>query len=128
MVKKAASKSSSTCNNLGTIVPDKTRSPCPVACSLDFLGDKWSLLIIRDMFWGKKTYNEFLNSMEAIPTNILADRLKRLAEAGIVEKRPYQEKPMRYEYLLTEAGRELGPVLKAIKQWGLSHISGTHTI
>jgi len=77
------------------------------------------------MFWGKKTYNEFLASMEAIPTNILADRLKRLTEAGIVEKRPYQDKPVRYEYCLTSAGKALGPVLKTIKEWGLTHIKGT---
>lgn len=125
MVKKTAKAIHS---NGEKIALQNPRSPCPVACSLDFLGDKWSLLIIRDMFWGKKTYNEFLSSMEAIPTNILADRLKRLTEAGIVDKTPYQEKPVRYEYRLSKSGKALGPVLKSIKDWGLAQIKGTQSV
>src|SRR5256885_15547057 len=58
------------------------RSPCPVACSLDLLGDRWTLLVVRDLFWGKTKYGEFLASPEGIPTNILADRLQRLEVAG----------------------------------------------
>ena len=67
------------------------RSTCPVACTLDILGDKWTLLVIRDLFLGKKTYGDFQSSPEGIPTNILAERLKRLVEKGIVRKYPYQE-------------------------------------
>ncbi|WP_456449250.1 winged helix-turn-helix transcriptional regulator [Thiolapillus sp.] len=101
------------------------RSPCPVACTLDILGDKWTLLVVRDLFAGKKTYSEFQNSPESIPTNILADRLKRLAGNGIVEKKPYQKHPVRYEYVLTDKGRDLGAVLQAMVQWGERHIPGS---
>ena len=101
------------------------RSPCPVACSLDLLGDKWTLLVVRDLLLGKTTYTEFQQSPEGIPTNILAERLKRLLAAGIVEKSPYQERPVRYAYHLTEKGRDLGPVLSALVDWGNRHIPGT---
>ncbi len=101
------------------------RSPCPVACMLDILGDKWTLLVVRDLFWGKKTYGEFQNSPEKIRSNILADRLKRLLKANIIEKTPYQNHPVRYEYTLTPKGKELGVVLKAMVQWGEKHIDGS---
>ncbi len=100
------------------------RSPCPVASTLDIVGDKWTLLVVRDLFAGKRIYSEFQGSPEKIPTNILADRLKRLVERGIVEKRPYQTHPVRYEYLLTTKGRDLGMVLKAMVKWGETHIPG----
>lgn len=102
-----------------------TRSPCPVACTLDILGDKWTLLVVRDLFFGKRQYGEFLESPEGIPTNILAERLKRLEQAGIVERRPYQEHPPRYDYLLTDKGRDLRDVLVAVAKWGNVHIPGT---
>ena len=101
------------------------RSTCPVACTLDIVGDKWTLLIVRDLFAGKKTYGDFQQSPEKIPTNILADRLKRLQRHGIVTRRPYQERPVRYEYLLTPKGKELGPVLKAMVKWGEKHVPGS---
>ena len=101
------------------------RSPCPVTNSLEIIGDKWTMVIIRDLFLGKKTYGEFQDSPESIPTNILADRLKRLERGGIIAKVPYQEKPVRYEYKLTEKGKDLSKVLKAMKEWGLKHIPGT---
>ena len=105
---------------------DIKRSPCPVANLLDIVGDKWTMLIIRDLFMGKKTYSEFENSYEGIRTNILAERLKRLEFAGIIDKSPYQERPVRYQYTLTEKGKALGPVLKAMKNWGLKYIAGTY--
>jgi DNA-binding HxlR family transcriptional regulator len=101
------------------------RSSCPVACTLDIIGDKWTLLVVRDLFAGKKIYSEFQNSPEKIPTNILAERLKRLTENGIVIKEPYQKHPVRYEYVLTNKGRDLGRVLKAVLQWGEKHIPGS---
>ena len=104
------------------------RSPCPVACTLDILGDKWTLLVVRDLFAGKKTYGEFQHSPEKIPTNILADRLKRLVVHEIVTKEPYQARPVRYQYVLTEKGRELGPVLKAMVQWGEKHVPGSKAL
>ena len=101
------------------------RSFCPVACSLDLLGDKWTLLVVRDLLLGKTTYTQFQKSPEGIPTNILAERLKRLQTAGIIEKSRYQERPVRYAYHLTEKGRDLRPVLSAMIDWGNKYISGT---
>lgn len=101
------------------------RSPCPIANTLDILGDKWSLLVIRDLFAGKSTYGDFQVSPENIPTNILADRLKRLVEHEVVEKTPYQQRPVRYAYTLTDKGRSLAPVIEEIIKWGLDNIAGT---
>ena len=106
----------------------KLRSLCPVASTLDLVGDKWSLLVIRDLLHGKRTYGEILQSPEGIPTNILADRLARLEQAGIVERAPYQERPVRYAYSLTPKGRDLGEVVLALVRWGTKHIPGTRTV
>jgi DNA-binding HxlR family transcriptional regulator len=104
-----------------------SRSVCPIANTLELVGDKWSLLVVRDLLHGKKTYGELLDSPEGIPTNILADRLRRLTEAGVIEGSAYQERPVRYAYTLTEKGAELGNVLLALVQWGKKHIPGTRT-
>ena len=101
------------------------RSPCPVASTLDILGDKWSLLVVRDLMLGKATYSEFQKSPEGIPTNILAERLKRLLQAGIIRKTPYQQRPLRYAYKLTEKGLGLRPMLEAMIDWGNLYIPGT---
>ncbi|HLW24324.1 MAG TPA: helix-turn-helix domain-containing protein [Steroidobacteraceae bacterium] len=101
------------------------RSPCAIANSLDILGDKWSLLVVRDLLHGKCTYGELANSPERIPTNILAERLKRLERAGIIRSAPYQERPVRYAYTLTRKGHALGEVLLALVRWGRRHIPGT---
>jgi DNA-binding HxlR family transcriptional regulator len=109
--------------------PNKSRrSACPVAGTLDVVGDKWSLLVVRDMLHGKRTYGELCASPERIPTNILAERLKRLEQAGIIERAAYQQRPARYAYTLTAKGRELGGVLLALVQWGERHIPGTRTL
>jgi DNA-binding HxlR family transcriptional regulator len=100
------------------------RSDCPVACTLDLVGDRWTLLIIRDLFKGKHRFSEFLDSGEGIKTNILADRLKRLERVGLVQRSRYQEHPPRHEYHLTDSGRDLGPVVKAMFAWGRAHLSG----
>ncbi len=105
------------------------RSPCPIACSLDLIGDRWTLLVIRDMmFFGKQRFEEFLESPEAISTNILANRLKSLEEMGLVEKQPYSNHPRRMNYQLTERGRSLRPILKAMVVWGLKHIPDTQIL
>jgi len=101
------------------------RSRCPVACSLDVLGDRWTLLVIRDLFTGKSRFGEFMTSPEHIPTNILAERLKRLERAGVIASTPYSQHPPRLDYHLTERGRELGPVVDAIANWGLVQFPGT---
>ena len=101
------------------------RSPCAVACTLDLVGDKWSLLVVRDLLRGDVTYSELQSSPEGIPTNILADRLKKLEGADLVAKSAYQEHPVRYVYRLTEKGNALRDVLGAIVRWGKKHIPGT---
>jgi DNA-binding HxlR family transcriptional regulator len=101
------------------------RSPCAVANSLDIVGDKWSLLVVRDLLYGKRTYGELVKSPERIPTNILADRLKRLEDAGIIVSSPYQQRPIRYAYTLTPKGNALGDVLLAFVRWGKQYIPGT---
>jgi DNA-binding HxlR family transcriptional regulator len=107
---------------------DFLRSRCAVACTLDLVGDKWSLLVVRDLFRGSVTYGELQNSLERIPTNLLADRLKRLEAAGLIAKSAYQEHPVRYAYGLTEKGKELGDVLLALVRWGKKHIPGTQAM
>ena len=104
------------------------RSACAVASTLDLVGDKWSLLVVRDLLQGKRTYGELLDSPERIPTNILADRLKRLEAAGIVASAAYQERPVRYAYTLTPKGLALGELLLAIVRWGRRYIPGTVTL
>ncbi len=107
---------------------DARRSSCAIACTLDVVGDKWSLLVVRDLLHGKSTYGELLDSPERIPTNILADRLKRLEDAGVVVSAPYQERPVRYAYSLSDKGMALGEVLLAIVRWGKKHVPGTRVL
>jgi DNA-binding HxlR family transcriptional regulator len=96
----------------------KLRSDCPVNFALETFGDKWSLLIIRDIvFWGKKTYGDFLNSDEGIATNILAARLAQLEQVGILAKAPDPADKRRDVYSLTEKGLELIPLLVEIVAW-----------
>lgn len=97
----------------------KPRSDCPVSYTLDFFGDKWSLLIMRDMMLNNKsTYGEFLNADEKIATNILADRLSMLETYGFVTKTVAADKKSKFSYHLTEKGIELVPVVIEIALWG----------
>jgi DNA-binding HxlR family transcriptional regulator len=100
------------------------RSCCPITNGLDIFGDKWTLLIIRDLVLGKKRYQDLISSPEKIASNILADRLKKLETASLITRRVYQQKPVRYEYVLTEKGQDLKPVLEAISRWGREHYPG----
>jgi DNA-binding HxlR family transcriptional regulator len=103
------------------------RSPCPISCTLDLIGDRWTLLVIRDMmFFGKQRFEEFLESPEGISTNILANRLKLLEELDLVEKQPYSNHSRRMNYQLTEKGKSLRPVLKVVAAWGSKYIPDTH--
>lgn len=102
------------------------RSPCPIANALDLLGDRWSLVVVRDLlFRDRHTYGELLDSPEGISTNILAERLRRLEEAGVIAKEVYQTRPRRYRYALTEKGEALRPVLMSMIRWANDHIPGT---
>ncbi|HAS42219.1 MAG TPA: transcriptional regulator [Microscillaceae bacterium] len=101
------------------------RSDCPVSYALDFFGDKWTFLIIRDlMFEGKKFYKDFLNSKEGIATNILSDRLKRLEGIGVVESKVYEKLKTKKEYTLTQKGKDLVPVLVEMMAWSAQYHEG----
>ena len=96
----------------------KKRSDCPVSCSLDILGDKWSLLIVRDLMFGKEcTYGDFLKSAEGIATNILASRLQSLEENKIIEKLDHPDSKAKVLYKLTRKGIDLLPVMVEINLW-----------
>jgi DNA-binding HxlR family transcriptional regulator len=96
--------------------------PCPIARSLDIVGEWWSLLIVRDALFGARRFDDF--KATGIADNVLSARLKRLVEAGIFERRRYQIRPDRYEYLLTDKGQQLAPVIAALAQWGSAWTSG----
>jgi DNA-binding HxlR family transcriptional regulator len=101
------------------------RSPCPVACSLDLLGDKWTMLVIRDLLLGKTSFKDFATAPENIPTNILSDRLGRLMENGMISQQPVEGDGRRFAYHLTPKGIALRPILLALRDWGLEWIDGT---
>ena len=102
-----------------------TRSGCPIATTLDILGDKWTMVLIRDMLNGKTRYSQLTMWPEGIPTNILANRLKMMEKTGLVRRDVYQERPVRHQYLLTEKGRALLPVLQEICRWGNAYYPDT---
>ena len=106
-------------------VKDQHRSSCPIATTLDLVGDKWSMVILRDLLTGKRRFAQFLASPERITTNVLADRLARLESSGLIARRAYSERPPRFEYLLTEKGAGLLPVLQEISRWANAYIPGT---
>lgn len=91
--------------------------PCSVARTLEVVGEWWSLLVLRDAFKGVRRFDDFQRSL-GIARNILADRLLTLVEQGVLERRLYQERPDRYEYRLTEKGRDLYPVIVSLMRWG----------
>jgi DNA-binding HxlR family transcriptional regulator len=99
------------------------RSKCPIVSTLDIVGDKWTLVVLRDLQCGKKLYGEFLESPEGISTNILAERLKRLESFGLIKKVIYQKKLKWYEYVLTPKGRSTLPILHELSRWGNQHIN-----
>ncbi len=101
----------------------KKRSLCGISSTLDLIGDKWSLLIIRDMLFSKKnTYGDFLNSNEKIATNILADRLALLEKEGIITKHMHPENKSKYLYRLTQKGKDLLPVLLEMLLWSNKYL------
>ncbi len=98
------------------------RSDCPINFALETFGDPWSLLLIRDIvYFGKKTYGEFLASEEGMATNILASRLARLEEQGILIKKPSGQDKRKEEYVLAEKGLDLIPVLVEMANWSAEH-------
>lgn len=92
---------------------------CPVARTLDIIGERWTILILRDLFLhGSRRFQDFVESLTKIAPNTLSSRLKVLETAGIVEREIYSDHPPRMEYRLTQKGKDLGPVLTALKDWG----------
>ncbi|GHO63714.1 hypothetical protein KSC_026060 [Ktedonobacter sp. SOSP1-52] len=103
------------------------RSQCPINFSLEMLGDAWSLLIIRDIiYYGKKTYGEFLESGEGIARNILADRLAQLQQKGLLTKRPHLADRRKDMYELTPGGLDIIPILLDMAEWGATHSDTTN--
>ena len=96
---------------------------CSVARSLDVVGEKWALLAIREVFLGNRRFDEMVRRTGA-PRDTLAARLRTLVEAEILERREYSAHPARYEYFLTEAGKDLYPVIVTLREWGDRHLSG----
>ncbi len=103
------------------------RSACPIATTLDIVGDRWTLVILRDMIGGKSRFSEFLESPERITTNVLTDRLALMQAAGLVSKEPYQLRPRRFRYVLTEKGDALLPVLQEMCRWANRFMPETWT-
>jgi DNA-binding HxlR family transcriptional regulator len=93
---------------------------CSVARALEVLGDRWTLLVLRDAFSRVRRFEDFQRSL-GVARNVLTDRLTRLVDEGIMKRVPYQDRPVRFEYRLTEKGRELWPVMMTLMQWGDRH-------
>ena len=106
----------------------KQRSPCPISNALDILGDKWTLLVIRDLLAGKTHFKEFMASPEKISSSILTVRLKQLVDEEMIEQEPSTPVPGKMAYRLTPRGESLYPVIKAMAVWGLHHIPGTEAL
>jgi len=95
---------------------------CPVARTLDLIGERWTILLLRDLLLrGPRRFQDFQDSLPGVAPNTLSARLKSLEESGLVERKLYNERPPRLEYVLTEKGKSLGPVVKAMRDWGNKH-------
>lgn len=99
------------------------REDCPMAQAAEFLGDRWTLLILREAFYGVQRYDDMLTDLKA-PRSMLSNRLGKLVEKGLMNRRPYREpnSRVRYAYVLTEAGQALAPVFIALTHWGEKHL------
>ena len=95
---------------------------CPVAATLDAVGDRWTLLIVRDLLRGITRYGDLARSLEPIAPNLLAGRLRRLEDLGLVTRERYSERPLRASYALTERGRALAPVIVTLGRFGIDHL------
>ena len=105
-----------------TAVTSQPRA-CSIARALDIVGEKWALLAVREVFLGNRRFDEMIRRTGA-PRDTLAARLRTLVANGILERRQYSEHPARYEYRLTEAGRDLYPVIVTLMRWGDKHLAG----
>ena len=95
---------------------------CPVARALDIIGERWTILLLRDLFLqGPRRFQDFQESLAGVAPNTLSARLKVMEEQGLIARRVYSDHPPRLEYQLTDKGKSLGPVLKALRKWGEDH-------
>jgi len=97
--------------------------PCPIADTLVLVGDRWSLLVLREALLGVHRFAD-IAANTGMPRDVLTRRLRALEESGVLERRRYEQRPERFEYHLTEAGRELEPILIGLREWGLRHLAG----
>lgn len=111
-----------TCYLAAMLKRDYAGQNCSIARALEVVGERWTLLIIRDLLLGLRRFDELQQSL-GIARNVLTDRLKRLVDAGLLERVRYSERPERFEYRLTDKGRELEVALAGLRQWGDKHIS-----
>jgi DNA-binding HxlR family transcriptional regulator len=103
-------------------VPKRYEQACPVAKTLEVIGDRWTLLVVRDLLPAPRRFQDLLASLPGIAPNILSDRLKLMEEHGLIRRRFYSEHPPRAEYELTDKGQELGVIVGALAAWGSRHV------
>ena len=96
---------------------------CQIADALEVIGERWSLLVVRELFWGNRRFSDVARNTGA-PRDVLTTRLRRLEDRGILERRVYSEHPPRHGYHLTQAGRDLAPVLLTLQEWASKHADG----
>ena len=101
------------------------RSDCPISCTLDLIGDRWTLLVLRDLFLGAHYFDELSKSAEGIASNVLGDRLRKLEREGLISRAPDRDDGRRVRYALTPRGTSLEPVLAALARWGVENVPGT---
>jgi DNA-binding HxlR family transcriptional regulator len=102
-------------------MPKRYGQPCPVAKSLEVVGDRWTILIVRDLLAGTRRFQDLTESLAGIAPNVLSDRLKWMEQHGLLARSFYSEHPPRAEYRLTDKGKELGVVVAALAEWGTRH-------
>jgi|SRR5690348_7065317 DNA-binding HxlR family transcriptional regulator len=96
---------------------------CPLAGTLDLIGERWSILMLRDLLLhGPRRFQDFQDSLSGVAPNTLSARLKEMEDNGLIYRRFYSERPPRVEYVLTDKGKSLGPVVRAMQQWGIKHL------
>ena len=123
MTSVGGKQSSNSDFDTAAVTKSRFRFSCPVARALDVLGDKWTLVVMRDaLFFGARTYADFAGQKEGIPSNLLAQRLKKLTRLGLLEKIMYQPHPPRFEYVPTPKGKELKPLLREVRKFGEKYL------
>ncbi|MDB5814871.1 MAG: hypothetical protein JWM03_507 [Rhodocyclales bacterium] len=96
---------------------------CPVALTLDLIGERWTILLLRDLLLhGPRRFQDFQDSLPGVAPNTLSTRLKAMEDNGLVQRRLYNDRPPRLEYVLTDKGKSLGPIVRALREWGSKHL------